>query len=80
MAHSGWQVTSMSPDQVIVNTGGQTQTGTYVFFRTGNGHDGSIFVPDNHFNAKNVRAMIDARATIIDEVGALASQVAGGGQ
>lgn len=71
MAGSGWTVTSQTPNQMIVTDAGVSEQGTYVYFRTGNGHAGSVFVPDNHYNAKNVRQMIAAKAALIDEVGAL---------
>lgn len=73
MPHSGWAVTDQATDQVINTTDGRTITGTYVYFVTGNGNRASVFVPDDHYNAKNVHGMVEARATVVDEVGALAN-------
>ncbi len=74
MAGSGWQVTGQVTDQVRVTDAGQTQVGTYVYFTTGEGHSGSVFVPDQHYNAKTVHSMIAAKALMLDEVGKLAQK------
>lgn len=69
---SGWQVTSQVTDQLITTLAGQVVTGTYVYFITGEGQEGSVFVPDQHYNAATVRKMIQARADVLDEVYKLA--------
>ena len=69
---SGWTVTAQVTDQVITTSAGQVVTGTYVYFTTGEGHSASVFVPDEHYNAATVRKMIEAKATIVDEIGKLA--------
>lgn len=74
--HSGWVVTSQVTDQIINTNAGQTVVGTYVYFITGDGNEGSVFVPDVHYSAKTVTAMIEARADVLDEVGRLAHKIA----
>lgn len=68
MAGSGWTVTGQVSDQVVLTPAGQAVTGVYVYFTTGEGQSGSVFVEDAHYNAKTVHAMIAAKATLLDEV------------
>lgn len=69
---SSWQVTDQVTDQVITTNAGQVVVGTYVYFLTGDGHRGSVFVPDDHYAVGNISKMIAAKAAILDEVGKLA--------
>ena len=69
--HSGWSIVGQTTDQVINTDAGQTITGTYIYFRTGNGNRGSVFVADDHYNTKNVHAAVSAKAEQVDEVAAL---------
>lgn len=71
MAGSGWTVTAQLTNQVENTNSGQTVIGTRVYFITGNGNEGSVFVPDTIYSAKNVRERVRKHATLIDEVGAL---------
>lgn len=68
-----WQVTAQTPNQIQVTSAGQVVNGTEVYFSTGDGNTGSVFVPDDHYNEKTVRDMVQARADIIDAVGGLAN-------
>lgn len=68
-----WSVTSQVSDQVKVTDAGQTVEGVMVYFVTGEGNSGSVFVPDSQYTASKVRQMIGHRAAVLDEVGALAS-------
>lgn len=74
MANTGWTVTSQSSDQVQVTPAGQAITGVIVYFTSSEGNHGSVFVPDNHYNAATVRKMVQARANLLDEIGSLAAQ------
>lgn len=69
---SSWTVTSQVTDQVIVTNAGQTVVGTYIYFTTGGGNNGNVFVPDEHYSAKKVREMVQVKANLIDEIGRLA--------
>jgi hypothetical protein len=73
MHHSGWRVVSQLTDQVIVTAAGQAITGVQIFFITGDGNEGSIFVANNHYTLKAVKPLIHAAAAQIDTVGVLAS-------
>lgn len=77
MASSGWNVTGQVADQTILTNAGQAVTGVIVYFTTGDGHSGSVFIPDNHYTNKTfVHQAIQAKAVLMDEVGKLA-QAAG---
>jgi hypothetical protein len=71
--HSGWVVTSQLTDQVIVTAAGQAVTGVQIFFITGAGNEGSIFVANNHYTPKVVKPAIHAAAAQIDTIGQLSS-------
>lgn len=67
---SGWQVTGQLANQVKNTPTGSTVDGTYVFFTTGDGNAGAVFVPDNIYKSKvKVRALIAEQAAALDEVG-----------
>lgn len=71
--HSGWRVTSQLTDQVIITEAGKAVTGVQIFFITGNGNEGSIFVANNHYTPKVVRPALHAAAQQIDTIGQMAS-------
>jgi hypothetical protein len=71
--HSGWIVTSQLTDQVIVNDAGKAITGVQIFFITGNGNEGSVFIANNHYTPKVVKPAIHAAAAQIDTIGQLSS-------
>lgn len=73
MANTGWTVTGQAPDQVVIGANGQVHTGTIIYFTTTGGNDGSVFITDPHYHAAQIRTAIQAKANVIDEVGALAS-------
>lgn len=77
--HSGWTITGQVSDQAVNTPAGQAITGTYVYFLTGNGNRGSVFVADDHYNARTVREAVNAKAAMVDEVAALAEGIAHGG-
>lgn len=68
---SGWTVTSQLSDQ-FENTGsGQTVVGVRIYFITGDGNEGSVFIPNNHYTTRNVKERIAAQAALLDEIGSL---------
>lgn len=70
---SGWIVTGQATGQVVNTQAGQSVVGTEVYFVTGDGNEGSVFVPDNKYTARNVKQAIHERAALLDEVGRLTS-------
>lgn len=71
MARSGWIITSQLSDQFENTSAGQTVLGVRVYFITGDGNEGSVFVPDNLYKTKEVQERVRKRAELIDEVGRL---------
>jgi hypothetical protein len=71
--HSGWTVTAQVTDQVINTNAGQTVVGTYIYIVTGDGQEGSVFVPDTIYHDKaKVTAMLRTKAVQLDTVAKLA--------
>jgi hypothetical protein len=81
MAHSGWRVTSQVPDQFINTDAGKTETGTFIYFITGDGNSGVVFVANRHIgNIKTVKNILHAQAQLVDDIGALQSGAVTGNQ
>lgn len=68
---SGWTVTGQSPGQTQVTPDGRVISGTLVYFRTGNGTMGNVFVPQDRYNAETVRTMIAVVAREMDSIDGL---------
>ena len=66
-----WQVVRQAPDQYDPDNLANPSTGVIVYFVTGEGNEGSVFVPHNRYNVKSVREMVGARDKIADEIGSL---------
>jgi len=75
----GWTVTGQVTDQAINNNSGQTVVGTYVYFVTNQGQEGSVFIPDGQYNQKNVTEAIRVKAKALDEVFNLSENYSPGG-
>lgn len=72
---TGWKVTSQVTDQTQVDAAGNTITGVVVYFTTGDGNQGNVFVPNRLYTARHVatiKTMIRDAATLLDQVGGLA--------
>ena len=65
-----WTVTGQTEYTQVAATGPPVQ-GVKVFYTTGAGHSGSVFVPYSQYNTVNVRAAINAAAATMDAVGQL---------
>lgn len=71
MAGSGWTVTTQLDNQIENTNAGQTILGKRVFFITGDGNEGSVFVPDTIYDANTVKERVRKQARLLDEVGRL---------
>lgn len=69
-----WEVTKDTPDQYDFDGAGNPVLGHAIAFKTGAGNRGSVFVPNDHYNAANVRRLVTAQAAIADEVGVLTGE------
>lgn len=67
---SGWRVTS-DVEVTAQADNGQFAQGHKISFTTGNGGQGSVFVPDSSYNVATVRRLIAAKVAIMDQVAAL---------
>jgi len=65
-----WKVTGQTEYTQVATTGPPVQ-GVKVFYTTGQGHSGSVFVPYSQYNQANVRAAINQAAATMDAVGQL---------
>jgi hypothetical protein len=65
-----WQVTGQT-ETTQITPGGQPVRGVNVFYTTGLGHQGSVFVPYSTYNADTVRRAVGQAAAQMDEVGQL---------
>lgn len=73
-AGTTWSVTGQT-EQTQIAQGGSPVRGVQVFFTTGAGHQGSVFVPYAQYTLDNVRQMVSAAAAQMDAVGGLAGTV-----
>jgi hypothetical protein len=71
MAAYTYTVTSQQPDQYDFSTPGNPVLGTIVYFQTGAGNTGSVFVPAVHYTVANVKTAVAAKAKLLDEVGGI---------
>jgi len=67
-----WQVTGQTEYTQVAATGPPV-AGVKVFYTTGQGHSGSVFLPNAQYNVGNVRAAVAAAAENMDAVGSLSS-------
>ena len=66
-----WVITGQATDQVINTPSNQTVVGVTVYFLTGDGNEGSVFIPNNLYNPTNVHKRVHEKAMTLDAVGAL---------
>jgi len=71
-ASLSWQVTGTTESRQFAADGTPVE-GFTVFFQTGTGQQGTVFVPRNQFTVAAVRAAIMPAAALLDEVSALTS-------
>ena len=67
-----WTVTSQT-EQTQISAGGQPVRGVVVYFQTGQGHSGSVFIPYAQYNADYVRQQVASAAQQMDAIGSLSS-------
>lgn len=67
-----WQVERVLVDQTTNTPAGDTVVGSYVYYVTGEGNHGVVFVPNDRFNEKHVAEVVRRDARRLDTVAALA--------
>lgn len=68
-----WSVTGSTETREIAPDGTPVQ-GVRVYFTTGLGQSGSVFIPQNQFTVVNVRAAVSDKAVLLDQVASLVSE------
>ena len=71
-----WKVTGQT-EYTQVTGSGAPQAGIKVMFTTGQGHNGSVFIPAAQYNPANARRLIEAAAANMDAVGMLTGGAGG---
>lgn len=66
---TSWTVTNQVEQTQVI--GNQPTRGVQVYYTTGKGNSGSVFVPYNTYTTDNVRAAVQAAASQMDAVGML---------
>lgn len=66
---TGWVINAQTP--TVSAVGQSVMNGWNIDFTTGRGHQGRLFVPVAQYNGPNVRSLVTAQATTLDEVGAM---------
>jgi len=73
MATAGsYTITRQATDQYDFSNPGDPVLGTQVYFTTGDGNSGSVFVPQARYGITLVRELVAAAAKELDGIGRLA--------
>lgn len=75
MAPTSYQVIRQEPDTYDFTVPGNPVLGVQVYFSTGGGNTGSVFIPHSKYTPAHVRQIVGAAARTIDEVGNLSGNV-----
>lgn len=70
-----WTITATVTDQTINTDASQTVVGAYVYFRTGKGNTGNVFIPNNQFTIENVKVQVRATAKLLDDINDLSENM-----
>lgn len=70
---NGWAVTNQAETMDLDPSTGGFTAGYKISFRTGGGHNGSVFLSNLHYTPDIVKRAIDAKAALLDAVGTLTS-------
>jgi hypothetical protein len=71
MAAGTYTVTSQVPDTYDFTAPGNPVLGTQVYFTTGEGNRGSVFVPQARYTINTVKTLVGAAAKDLDAVGSI---------
>lgn len=70
-----WQITAQATNQTTINQAGNVIEGVIVYFITGEGNEGSVFIANTQFTEARVKVAVDEAALKLDRVGRLRGQV-----
>lgn len=66
-----WAVERVVPDQTTNTPAGDTVVGSYVYYVTGDGNHGVVFISNDKFNKDHVTTAVRRDARRLDEIAAL---------
>lgn len=75
MPATTYTVTRQVPDTYDFTVPGDPVLGVQVYFTTGGGNTGSVFIPHAKYNGEHVRAAVAAHAKLIDDIGGIRGEV-----
>jgi len=75
MPGHSWRISNIISDQTVNTGSNDTQVGSTVHFITGDGWEGSVFIPDNKWNHEHIKTAVRQRAKQLDEVGKLSEGI-----
>lgn len=67
-----WQVERVVTDQTVNTPSGDTLVVNYVYYVTGDGNHGVVYIPTDKWDTKRVAETIRPAARLLDEVASLA--------
>lgn len=67
-----WQVTSQG-ESTEIQPNGQAVRGYRVYFTTGGGQSGSVWIPESSYTAERVRALVAQAAANAEAIGSLSA-------
>lgn len=70
-----WQVERVVTDQTVNTPSGDTLVVNYVYYVTGDGNHGVVYIPTDKWNTKHVSEEIRRHARLLDEVAGLAEHM-----
>lgn len=68
MAGRSWQVTGIATNQVIVGAAGNPVEGSIIYYLTGEGVEGSVFIPQTELSVPRAHTAIDSDARKLDTI------------
>jgi hypothetical protein len=69
---SYWTVTGDLPDQFSTTGSATPVIGHVISFQTTSGNRGTVFIPNDHYTAAQVKKAVQVQADLTDEINSLA--------
>lgn len=66
-----WKITDQLSDQTRNTDASQTQVGMLIYFITGGGNSGVVFVPNNLRTQKHIEETVQKEANLLDLIGGM---------
>jgi hypothetical protein len=66
-----WKITDQQVDQTRNDSSGNTLVGSLIYYRTGDGNNGVVFITNNLLTLEHVKEIVRADARLRDDIGRL---------